>query len=160
MIQNSIVSISHLMSESYIRKFTPRIGEGEIRAVELNDYLSKFKLPKVVWLSEDATGISSKIEYDTATSQLIGQVLPIDKRTGIPIPNTYMARSYEEIKEHVSNPSATASTLAYIIVAQALDENAPPFILSRTEHSQFLLLGSASQSLVYLPMVIPVYFEV
>lgn len=104
--------------------------------------MEKFNLPKVVWLSEDATGILPKIEYDSASSQLIGQVLPLDKKTGNPIPNTYMARSYEEIKEHATNASATKSTLAYIVVAQALDEKAPPFILSihgtdnkfKTEH--------------------------
>lgn len=104
--------------------------EGEIRAGDLCDYLTKFNLPKVVWLSEDATGILPKIQYDAATSQLIGQVLPVDKHTGIPISNTYMARSFEEIKEHVNNASAKKSTLAYIIVAQALSEKAPPFMLS------------------------------
>lgn len=70
------------------------------------------------------------MEYDSTTSQLIGQVLPVDKHTGIPTSNTYMARSYEEIKTHVENASAARSSLAYIIVAQALDEKAPPFILS------------------------------
>lgn len=104
--------------------------EGSIRAKELNSYLEKFKLPKVVWLSEDATGILPKIEYDSASSQLVGQVLPVDQETGNPVSKTYMARSYEEINEHVTNASATKSTLAYIIVAQALDEKAPPFILS------------------------------
>lgn len=116
--------------------------EGVIRAKELNNYLEKFSLPKTVWLSEDATGILPKIEYDSASSQLIGQVLPLDKDTGNPISNTYTARSYEDIKKHVENASATKSTLAYIIVAQALDEKAPPFILSihgtdnkfKTEH--------------------------
>lgn len=94
--------------------------------------MTKFNLPKVVWLSEDATGILPKIDYDSATNKLIGQVLPIDKYTGIPISNTYMcmARSAEEIEKHVLNVSAPKSNLAYIIVAQALDEKAPPFVLS------------------------------
>lgn len=84
----------------------------------------------MVWLSEDATGILPKIEYDTATSQLIGQVLPIDKKTGVPISKTYLARSHGEIEMHVTNASCAKSTMAYIIVAQPLDEKAPPFILS------------------------------
>lgn len=126
--KSSIITI--YISAGYIQKYTPNIVEGEIRAKDLCDYLTKFNLPKVVWLSEDATGILPKIQYDSATSQLIGQVLPVDKHTGIPISNTYMARSFEEIKKHVTNASANKSTLAYIIVAQALDEKAPPFILS------------------------------
>lgn len=104
--------------------------EGEIRAKDLCSYLEKFQLPKMVWLSEDATGILPKIEYDSLSSQIIGQVLPVDEKTGNPISNTYMATSYGEIKKHISNASVSTSTLAYIVVAQALDEKAPPFILS------------------------------
>lgn len=101
--------------------------EGKIRAKDLCSYLEKFKLPKIVWLSEDATGIVSKIKYDSLSSQIIGQVSPVDEKTGSPITNTYMATSYEEIQKHITYRT---STLAYIIVAQALDEKAPPFILS------------------------------
>lgn len=104
--------------------------EGQIRAKELCDYLTKFNLPKTVWLSEDASGIIPKIEYDSPSSQLVGLVLPVDKTTGIPISNTYVVRSEAEIKDHVSNVSVNKASLAYIIVAQAINENAPPFILS------------------------------
>lgn len=80
-------------------------------------------------MSEDGSGINSKIEYDSISNQLVGLVLPIDKTTGVPVANTFLARSVEEIKEH-ANLSAKKSTLVYIVVAQPISENAPPFILS------------------------------
>lgn len=104
--------------------------EGQIRAEELRDYLVKFNLPKAVWLSEDASGIVPKIEYDSLTSQLIGLVLPVDNISGIPISRTYMARSAEEIERHVNHTSIKKATLVYIVVAQPLKENVPPFVLS------------------------------
>lgn len=83
-----------------------------------------------MWLSEDATGVIPKIVYDIASSQLIGQVLPIDENTGISITKTYMALSYEDIKKHLTDESANKSILAYIVVAQPSDEKSPPFLLS------------------------------
>lgn len=116
-------------------KLHPKIStshfiEGKIRAKKLHDYLQKCNLPKIVWISEDATGILPKIEYDNVSSQLIGQVLPINPNTGNPIEKAYVARSYAEIKKHVSNAAAPKATLAYIVVAQALDGKAAPFIIS------------------------------
>lgn len=104
--------------------------EGEIRAKELHEYLVKRKLPMSVWLSEDGSGIVPKIDYNSANSQLVGQVLPIDEISGIPIKNTFMARSAEEIERHMTNDSVKKATLVYIIVAQPLKLNVPPFVLS------------------------------
>lgn len=85
-------------------------------------------MPKIVWLSEDATGILSKVEYDSPNNQLVGLVLPMDRRTGIPKSGTFQVKSFEEMKGHTD--STAKSTLAYIIVAQPIVENTPPFILS------------------------------
>lgn len=83
-------------------------------------------MPKNVWLSEDATGILSKVEYDPKTNQMIGLVLPIDFDSGMPIPFSFMARNAEEID---SNMQRTKSCSVYVIMAQPLVENAPPFML-------------------------------
>lgn len=79
-----------------------------------------------VWLSEDASGIVSKVEYDPKTNQMVGLVLPICGKTGIPIPFTYLARSGVEIKTNAEKPKAS---LVYVVMAQPLRMVAHPFIL-------------------------------
>lgn len=103
-----------------------RIIEGEIRAKELAAYLEKLNCQKSVWLSEDATVITAKVTYDPTTNQLIGLVLPLDGATGCPIAFTYIAENAERIKEHLMQPK---STVLYIVMAQPLSEEVPPFIL-------------------------------
>lgn len=103
--------------------------EGRIRAEELHAYLMKFGLPLSVWLSEDGSGVVPKVEYDTFNSQLVGQVLPIDAKIGIPIEHSYIVRSAREIEKHLRNESIIKATLVYIVVAQPLKRNVPPFVL-------------------------------
>lgn len=79
-----------------------------------------------VWLSEDASAIVSKIEYDHRTNQMVGIVLPIEPNNGMPIPFSFQARNVEEIQ---SNMKQNKSTSVYMIMAQPLATNAPPFIL-------------------------------
>lgn len=100
--------------------------EGKLRCAELVEYLRKMNAPPIVWLSEDATGIVPKIEYDQAFNQLSGLVLPIDHSTGMPIPHSYLARSSEEIASNMNQPM---SCHVYIVIAQPLGENIPPFVL-------------------------------
>lgn len=114
----------------YIQQNKPKIIEGKVRAEELRTYLESFNLPLAVWLSEDASGIVPKVDYDGTTNLIVGKVLPIDEGTGFPIERSYKARSAEEIENHVNDESINKSTLMYIIVAQPLKPNVPPFILS------------------------------
>lgn len=79
-----------------------------------------------MWLSEDATSIVSKIEFDPKTNQMIEIVLPINPNTGIPNAFTYLAESAEEIS---LNMHKSKSTYVYIVMAQPLALNVPPFIL-------------------------------
>lgn len=81
---------------------------------------------KAVWLSEDATAITTKVVYDPTTNQMIGIVLPHDKTTGCPIPFTYMATNAETIKQHLMEDK---SNLVYLVMAQPLDERLPPFLV-------------------------------
>lgn len=62
-----------------------RVVEGELRTKELMKYLDAHKTEKIVWISEDATAIISKIKYDPITNQLVGVLLPFNKN-GNPIP--------------------------------------------------------------------------
>lgn len=62
----------------YISKSNRDIVEGVLRAEELLTYLSKRKLPLAVCLSEDATRIVGRIQYDVKTNQVVGFTLPLD----------------------------------------------------------------------------------
>lgn len=97
-----------------------------MRCEELNAYLDGLKLVKHVWLSEDATGIVAKVEFDPKTNQMIGLTLPMDPITGMPVAFTYLARNAEEIQ---ANMQKKTSSLVYIVLAQPLKKGVPPFIL-------------------------------
>lgn len=115
-----------LFSVQHINENKPRIIEGEIRSKALSNYLEVLNLEKYVWLSEDGSGIVEKVEFDPNTNQMVGLVLPIDPLTGNPIPFTYLARDADEIR---SNMQKSTSAYVYIVMAQPLANNAPPFIL-------------------------------
>lgn len=111
---------------NYISASKTKVIEGELRGAELANYLENLNAPRKVWLSEDGTGIVSKIEYDPGSNQLIGLVLPLNGSTGMPIPFTFMARSADEINCHVNKDK---SSLVYFVMAQPLKQGTPPFLL-------------------------------
>lgn len=80
----------------YINSSSCIITEGNCRAKELKTFLLSKNLPLVVWLSEDATRITTKIQYDAKSNQVVGFVLPVNAN-GMPIKNTYKATSLKNI---------------------------------------------------------------
>lgn len=110
----------------YISQHKIKIIEGDLRCKELNNYLDSLNAEKCVWLSEDASGLVAKIEYDSETNQMVGVTLPLDSQTGFPVPFTFLARNENEIRENMNKEK---SSLVYIIMAQPLIECAPPFLL-------------------------------
>lgn len=110
----------------YINQHKPKVIEGELRIKELEHYLDSLNLEKYVWLSEDATAIVSKVEFDPKTNQMIGLVLPINSENGMPIPFTYLASSEEDIR---NNMKCSTSTIVYIVMAQPIMKNVPAFVL-------------------------------
>lgn len=90
-------------------------------------YLESLNAEKIVWLSEDATGLVAKIEFDPQSNQMIGLVLPVNTTTGMPMPYTFLARSATEIKYNIDKKAK--SSLVYVIMAQPLIPKAPPFLL-------------------------------
>lgn len=60
---------------------TNNFEEGVLR--ELNAFLEKRMLPKIIWISEDATRITGRIQYDPTSDRLVGFVSPIGKN-GLP----------------------------------------------------------------------------
>lgn len=88
--------------------------------------MDKLKAPRQVHIEEDASGIVDKYSYDSSTNQIIGLVLPLDSKTGMPIPFTFTPQSVDEMEDFIKKPK---STLVYFVLAQPIKENVPPFIL-------------------------------
>lgn len=129
---NTTYSVPSLTSiDRFIHKqITGFAKEGEVRGDALCSYLRNLGLPLKVCLSEDATGITGRIEYHRKTNQVIGFTLPLDKN-GMPIVNSYPARSAAEIESYfydrkTKNERHPAS-LINIVMAQPLSKLAPPF---------------------------------
>lgn len=73
----------------YIQKSHFKVNEAVLRCHELVQHLKERKLPMVVSLSEDATRIVERIQYDRHTNQIVGFTLPL--KEGIPVPFSYPA---------------------------------------------------------------------
>lgn len=111
---------------NYINKNKQHIIEGTLRCQELSEYLDKVKAKRTVWLSEDGSGIVTKICYDSTSNQMVGLVLPLNTESGMPISFSYMPKSTKDIELF---SKAQKSTLVYMVMAQPLKYGTPPFIL-------------------------------
>lgn len=110
----------------YINEHKPRIIEGELRCKELGSYLEALELEEYVWISEDGSGIITRVEFDPKTNQMVGLVLPVNSLTGMPVPFTFNARNADEIQENMKKKK---SSHVYLVMAQPLKKGVPPFIL-------------------------------
>lgn len=97
--------------------------EEEIDFQGLADYLEKRKLPKIVWIAEDATRITSKIEYSANSNKVVGFVLPLEH--GVSVRNKYIASSVGKIQSFFD--SGVKSNYAYVITAQPVSFDAPSY---------------------------------
>lgn len=111
---------------SYINRDKKPITEGQLRCQELAIYLEKLNAPKVIWISEDASGIIPGVSYHSPSRQLVGLTLPLERTTGMPIQNSFMPSTAIDIAKQMSMPKAT---LVYLVMAQSITEGIPPFIL-------------------------------
>lgn len=115
-----------LFIENYINQNKSTIIEGKLRCEELKTYLDGLELPKLVWLSEDATGIVVNVAFEPNSNQMVGLVLPINQNTGMPASFTFLARNADEIQENMRKNKAT---LVYLVLAQPMKKGVPPYIL-------------------------------
>lgn len=113
----------------YIQKSNCHVTEGILRAEELLQYLNARKLKPIVSISEDATRINGRIQYDSRTNQILGFPLPISDKNGMPIPFSYKARSATEILQHFTNNDSEASLVNVVMAQPISDVRAPPFCL-------------------------------
>lgn len=112
--------------DKYIYRPENIIAEGELRCNALIAYLNERQLPLWVVLSEDATVVDNRPQYDSRTNQIIGLVPPINNETGMPQPFAYKAESAEDFLQHFS--SAPVSNYINTIMAKPIGD-APAFCL-------------------------------
>lgn len=124
-IKSSKVQFIFVFTVRQIESNEQRVTEGQLRCRELKTYLEQLGAEKVVWLSEDATQIIQKISYDAITNQIVGLVLPLGSN-GCPVTLSYEAKTEDAIKEHMKKQK---SSIAYVVMAQPLNQNLPPFVL-------------------------------
>lgn len=121
----SLPSVATVKKE--IQSSNGPIIEGRVRAAELRVFLTKRKLHSKVWLSEDATRIVNKIQYDPTTDQIVGLVLPMD-HSGMPISFSFLAENVQKMQQSLLNfPKAEN---VYTVMSRSLNVNSPPFCLS------------------------------
>lgn len=111
----------------YVRSSGCNITEGILRNEELSLYLAERSLARYVCISEDATRITGRVQYDSKSNQIVGFVLPLNNQNGMPIPFAFPARDAEEILRHFSSNN-TESSFLNVIMAQPMG-NAPAFCL-------------------------------
>lgn len=118
-----------LPSPSYVviltRKHSAPILEGELRMENLRTHLDERALPRFVWLSEDGTRITGRVEYDAATDRCVGFPPPLDQRSGMPITSGFAASSAEAIQALFTNCRPAKN--AYVVLAQPLQKHAAAF---------------------------------
>ena len=102
------------------------LSEGQFRFDELASYLKKFDAPLVVAVSEDATQVISRVEYDNETNRLVGFLLPCDSN-GLPVADSFLALSLESIEECFK--SQEISKFAYVFMARCISQHIPAFCL-------------------------------
>lgn len=83
-------------------------------------------LPYKVWISQDATRCTGKVQYNSKTNELVGLVLPTNKNS-MPIANSFQADSLEDIVTHHEQNSL--SSLLYVYMAQPLAKDSPAFCI-------------------------------
>lgn len=109
----------------YIEENKKIIIEGQLRCKELSDYLCQLDAPKLVWLSEDGSGIVQKAIFDSKTNQIVGLVLPFND-DGLPKTFSFVAETVSDIERFIKLPT---STHVYVVMAQPIQLNSAPFIL-------------------------------
>lgn len=100
--------------------------EGVLRCEELLLYLQENNLPLSVCISEDATRIVGRVQYNSKKNQLIGFVLPLNQN-GIPTPFAYSAKNTDEIVRHFTSDTDVSNSII-TVMAQPIAK-VPPFCL-------------------------------
>jgi len=88
-MKHALPSISTLFR--FLDNTQSKVVEGDFRFEELKLFSIKKNLLFKIWISEDATRITGKIEYDCKSNKIIGFVLPL--KNGCPQYNSFSTTS-------------------------------------------------------------------
>lgn len=113
----------------YVQKSNCHVTEGILRTNELVKYLEERDLPFVVSLSEDATKIINRPQYDSKSNQIVGMVLPSNAEHGMPIPYSYRARDAQEMIRNLADKNPMASFVNVIMAQPIATDRVAPFCL-------------------------------
>lgn len=128
----AIPSLSSL--DRFIRQTKDVLIEGQLRLQELLTYLQDRSLPLVVSLSEDATRIDGRPQYDSKTNEILGFVLPLDEN-GMPVPHSFPARNAIEIFGHFKTQET--AHFVNVVMAQPMGNFAPFCLLLFASNSKY-----------------------
>jgi hypothetical protein len=103
-----------------------RIKEGVLRIAELKKFLQSRNLALKVWVSEDATRITPRVEYDVASNELVGLALPF-MENGLPKESFFKITSALQMKAFIEKYEMPS--YVYVMMAQPMDVNSPSFCL-------------------------------
>lgn len=123
-LSDILPSLSTLYRFSLSNKIS--VEEGELNLKGLKLFLEERNLPMVVWISEDATRITGKIEYNSRTNNLQGFVSPLEN--GFPQKGKFTVRSCNDMDTYFKE--GVRGDYAYVIMAQPLSCRAPAFCLA------------------------------
>lgn len=115
----SITTVTRSIRQSFI-------DEGVLRFAELREFLESRSLPKEVWISEDATRITGRIEYNSKNNLIVGFVIP--QEDGVAKKNYFKAVSARQIQKFFKDEKK--ANYAYVILAQPPVDGCPSFCLS------------------------------
>lgn len=116
----SVKTVKRIISEEQI------IEEGIFRFNALKQFLVKRGYPLEVWISEDQTAITNKIEYCAKNNTVIGFVPHIDS-DGLPVVNSFKFKSLRNLQQFFEQEAK--STYINLIIAQPLVDKSPSFCL-------------------------------
>lgn len=143
-LQLAIPSLS--TTNLYARKIGNRIFDAHLRTKDLLKYLTERKLELIVSLSEDATRIDGRIQYDSVRNQIVGFFSPLDEDTGMPIPDAFPARSCAEIVKHFSIGNSPAK-YDNVVMAQPLAKYLPFYcctvLIQNTQQKMLTSIGTS-----------------
>ena len=124
-LPEGIPSLSTTQREAY-KCFSP-LNEGVFMFDQWSAYLDMHNAPRIVSISEDATRVITRVEYDSYSNKIVGFVLPLDDNS-LPKINSFVATSFEVIETMFG--SSNKASYAYIYMAQPMVLNVPPFCLA------------------------------
>ena len=117
----SLRTVQRLVHGSYTFQM-----EGVFEFNGLEEHLHLYNAKKIISISEDATRLIGRVDYDKETNKLVGFVLPSNNE-GIPLSDSFIAVSFDFVQETFSTTEIGKYVLVYM--AQPIEENVPAYCL-------------------------------